>query len=98
MRRVVTLGQQEFFKGLAAPARPLACIVIHRGRREPATANLPLAVARARAATLEGYRTVIFAADGTCAEVRREDDRFLVIPHGPAAWPDVVRRLLDERD
>ncbi|MEW6470686.1 MAG: hypothetical protein AB1679_00240 [Actinomycetota bacterium] len=66
------------------------------GRRQPATASLALAVARARAAAMAGHRAVILGSDGTVAVVRpAPNGGFVVIGHGPGSWPDQCRRLLD---
>lgn len=93
----MTIGQQRLFDAPSMRVTRRSWSVTANGRTQPATTNLPIAVARARAASLQGYRAVILATDGTSAEVWHEDERFLVIPHDPADWPDVVRRLLDER-
>jgi hypothetical protein len=59
---------------------------------------LALAVARARAAAVEGHQSVIDAIDGTAAVVRRspDGDGFVVITFGSGSWLDRCRRLLDE--
>jgi hypothetical protein len=92
-------GQQSLFGG---PGRDrdaaLRFRVSDAVRSHPTTPSLVLAVARARAAAVEGHRVVIAAADGTAVVVRRSPNGsgFVVISYGLGTWPDQCRRLLDE--
>jgi hypothetical protein len=92
-------GQQSLFDGYSlGRGSPLRFRVSANGLRHPATASLALAVARARAAAVEGHQVVIVAVDGSAAVVRRSPNGvgFVVISYGPGSWPDQCRRLLDE--
>lgn len=89
-------GQQKLF-GVPAAEPVIRFWVSAAWRRQAATTNLALAVARARAAAVDGQRIVILGVDGTAAAVSRSPDGgFLVIPQGPGSWPDQCRRLLEE--
>jgi anti-sigma factor RsiW len=91
-------GQQSLFVGPGDRTAALRFRVSAAGRKHPATASLALAVARARAAAIEGHRVVIVAMDGTAAVVNRspEGSGFVVISYGPGTWPAQCRRLLEE--
>lgn len=90
-------GQQNLFGGrYEGQDERLRFIVSVAGRRGPATANLALAVARARAIATEGHRAVITANDGTAASVQLDDGGFVVTATPPTPWTNQCRRLLTE--
>jgi hypothetical protein len=91
-------GQQSLFVGPGDRSAALRFQVSADGRQHPATPSLALAVARARAAAIEGHRVVIVAIDGTAAVVTHSPNGsgFVVISYGPGSWPDQCRRLLEE--
>jgi hypothetical protein len=91
-------GQQSLFVGPGDRSAALRFQVSAAGRQHPATPSLALAVARARAAAIEGHRVVIVAIDGTAAVVTHSPNGsgFVVISYGLGSWPDQCRRLLEE--
>ena len=58
-------------------------------------ANLPLAVAQARAIAMAGHRAFVVGSDGTSVEVTYDGGGFSLAPCGPGTWPYQCRRLLD---
>lgn len=64
-------------------------------RRGASLANLPLAVAQARAIAVAGHRAFVVGSDGTSVEIAFDGAGYSLTPHGPGSWPDQCRRLLD---
>lgn len=61
----------------------------------PVTSSLPLAIAHARAAALDGYSARICADDGTAAVVRHGPGGFEIAAlDADAGWPSTVQRVL----
>lgn len=90
------LDHQEVLFGKPPPRSVwLAWSVSVPGPRD--ASNLPLVVASARAAALQGCRSMILCTDGSTARVSCQGDRFPVTADGPATCPEVVCRLLDVR-
>jgi hypothetical protein len=90
-------GQLNLFGGrYEGQHRRLRFTVSVAGRRGPATTNLALAVARARAIAAEGQRAVITADDGTAATVQLDERGFVVTAPQSTPWNNQCRRLLAE--
>lgn len=61
----------------------------------PVTSSLPLAIAHARAAALDGQSALICADDGTAAVVRHGPGGFEIAAlDDTAGWPVTVQRVL----